>query len=112
MLFAILSYLLVFGVIRDFVIPLAVNLVSVNDTTPWKVTVTSYSPGKVMSYFPRFNKITKYSPRYSNSYDIFMRGEEIMSGAQRVHDPVLLEERAKVHEIDLETIRSYIDSFK
>ena len=41
-----------------------------------------------------------------------MRGEEIMSGAQRIHDPVLLEERAKVHEIDLETIRSYIDSFK
>lgn len=35
-----------------------------------------------------------------------------MSGAQRIHDPVLLEERAKVHEIDLETIRSYIDSFK
>ena len=35
-----------------------------------------------------------------------------MSGAQRIHDPALLEERAKVHEIDLETIRSYIDSFK
>lgn len=50
--------------------------------------------------------------RYSNSYDIFMRGEEIMSGAQRVHDPVMLEERAKHHGIELETIRSYIDSFK
>lgn len=41
-----------------------------------------------------------------------MRGEEIMSGAQRVHDPAFLEERAAVHEIPLETIRSYIDSFK
>jgi len=61
---------------------------------------------------PFYTMPCPHDPLYSNSYDIFMRGEEIMSGAQRVHDPVLLEERAKVHEIDLETIRSYIDSFK
>ena len=30
---------------------------------------------------------------------MFMRGEEVLSGAQRVHDPALLTERAKVHEI-------------
>ena len=29
-------------------------------------------------------------PRYSNSFDVFIRGEEIISGAQRVHDPALL----------------------
>jgi len=52
------------------------------------------------------------NPKYSNSYDMFMRGEEILSGAQRIHDPEFLAERAKVHEIDLETIRSYIDSFR
>ena len=34
---------------------------------------------------------------YSNSYDMFMRGEEILSGAQRVHDPEFLTERAKHH---------------
>ena len=28
--------------------------------------------------------------RYSNSFDVFIRGEEIISGAQRVHDPALL----------------------
>jgi len=28
-----------------------------------------------------------------------MRGEEIMSGAQRVHDPDFLTERAKVHGV-------------
>lgn len=33
-------------------------------------------------------------PRYANSYDFFMRGEEITSGAQRIHDPELLIERA------------------
>ena len=36
---------------------------------------------------------------WSNSYDMFMRGEEVLSGAQRVHDPTLLTERAKLHEI-------------
>ena len=30
---------------------------------------------------------------------MFMRGEEVLSGAQRVHDPDLLTERAKLHEI-------------
>ncbi|VDN84314.1 unnamed protein product [Brugia pahangi] len=86
-------------------------------------------------------------PKYSNSYDMFMRaekaehqctqlgqlksvenccslyelfiygtfailGEEILSGAQRIHDASLLTERAKHHQIDLEKIRAYIDSFK
>jgi len=37
--------------------------------------------------------------RWSNSYDMFMRGEEILSGAQRIHDPTMLEERAKHHKI-------------
>ncbi|KAL9225015.1 hypothetical protein vseg_000987 [Gypsophila vaccaria] len=49
---------------------------------------------------------------YSNSFDVFIRGEEIISGAQRVHDPVLLEERAKACGILVDTIASYIDSFK
>eukprot|EP00951_Prasinocladus_malaysianus_P000613 scaffold4364_cov31-Prasinocladus_malaysianus.AAC.1 len=31
--------------------------------------------------------------RYSNSFDIFIRGEEIISGAQRIHDPELLAAR-------------------
>jgi aspartyl-tRNA synthetase len=41
-----------------------------------------------------------------------MRGEEIMSGAQRIHDPVYLEERAREHGVDIATIQPYIDSFK
>lgn len=39
------------------------------------------------------------NPKYSNSYDMFMRGEEILSGAQRIHDPDYLVERAKHHAI-------------
>lgn len=50
--------------------------------------------------------------KWSNSYDMFMRGEEILSGAQRIHDPDLLTERAKKHGIDLQQIKSYIDAFR
>eukprot|EP01138_Halocafeteria_seosinensis_P003060 gb/GECG01003128.1/.p1 GENE.gb/GECG01003128.1/~~gb/GECG01003128.1/.p1 ORF type:complete len:540 (+),score=77.57 gb/GECG01003128.1/:1-1620(+) len=50
--------------------------------------------------------------RWSNSYDFFMRGEEILSGAQRIHDPVLLEERARAKGIPVESIQSYVDSFR
>lgn len=51
-------------------------------------------------------------PGYANAYDFFMRGEEIMSGAQRVHDPEMLTERAKSHGVDPITVESYIDSFR
>merc|ERR1712106_944615 len=50
--------------------------------------------------------------KYSNSYDMFMRGEEILSGAQRIHDPDMLTERAKHHGINLDEIAAYIDTFK
>uniref|UniRef100_A0A665UYK9 Aspartate--tRNA ligase, cytoplasmic n=1 Tax=Echeneis naucrates TaxID=173247 RepID=A0A665UYK9_ECHNA len=50
--------------------------------------------------------------KYSNSYDMFMRGEEILSGAQRIHNAQLLTERAIHHQIDLEKIKAYIDSFR
>ncbi|XP_068923955.1 aspartate--tRNA ligase, cytoplasmic isoform X3 [Petaurus breviceps papuanus] len=52
------------------------------------------------------------NPKQSNSYDMFMRGEEILSGAQRIHDPQLLTERALHHGIDLDKIKAYIDSFR
>ncbi|XP_018799401.1 PREDICTED: aspartate--tRNA ligase, cytoplasmic [Bactrocera latifrons] len=52
------------------------------------------------------------NPMYSNSYDMFMRGEEILSGAQRIHDPDFLIERAKHHAIDTSKIAAYIESFR
>nr|XP_023026329.1 aspartate--tRNA ligase, cytoplasmic [Leptinotarsa decemlineata] len=52
------------------------------------------------------------NPLSSNSYDMFMRGEEILSGAQRIHDPDFLTERAKHHGIDITKIAAYIESFK
>lgn len=61
---------------------------------------------------PFYTMLDPVDPRYTNSYDFFMRGEEITSGAQRIHDPVLLAERAKEKGIAVETIQSYIDAFK
>jgi len=51
-------------------------------------------------------------PNYSNSFDIFIRGEEIISGAQRVHDPKMLEERAVACGVPVDQIQAYLDSFK
>eukprot|EP00339_Tiarina_fusa_P026522 CAMPEP_0117031312 /NCGR_PEP_ID=MMETSP0472-20121206/22522_1 /TAXON_ID=693140 ORGANISM="Tiarina fusus, Strain LIS" /NCGR_SAMPLE_ID=MMETSP0472 /ASSEMBLY_ACC=CAM_ASM_000603 /LENGTH=605 /DNA_ID=CAMNT_0004739615 /DNA_START=125 /DNA_END=1942 /DNA_ORIENTATION=+ len=52
------------------------------------------------------------NPKLSNSYDFFIRGQEILSGAQRVHDPEMLEKRATEHGIDLSTLEEYINSFR
>jgi len=53
---------------------------------------------------PFYTMLDPKDPNYTNSYDFFMRGEEITSGAQRVHDPVMLAERAKSKGIPVETI--------
>lgn len=41
-----------------------------------------------------------------------MRGEEILSGAQRIHDPALLAETMRSKGVDPEAVRPYIDSFR
>lgn len=48
----------------------------------------------------------------SNSYDFFMRGEEILSGAQRVHNAPLLEKRMVEVGIKPEEMQEYLDAFK
>ena len=53
------------------------------------------------------------NPKYSNSYDFFMRGEEILSGAQRIHDHDLLKERMEFHGLSTEDegLKDYVDAF-
>lgn len=41
-----------------------------------------------------------------------MRGEEILSGAQRLHDPTLLEERMRAAGINPADMTSYVDAFR
>lgn len=52
------------------------------------------------------------NPELSNSYDMFIRGQEIVSGAQRVHDPAMLRKQAAAKGTPPESIAEYIDSFK
>ncbi|KAI4238391.1 MAG: hypothetical protein L6R40_005754 [Gallowayella cf. fulva] len=56
------------------------------------------------------------NPKVSNSYDFFMRGQEIMSGAQRIHDYNQLCERMRANDPPLDPLsegfRHYTDAFK
>ncbi|KAL7532638.1 hypothetical protein ACHAXR_004754 [Thalassiosira sp. AJA248-18] len=65
-----------------------------------------------LSVRPFYTMPDPNNPKLSNSYDVFIRGQEILSGAQRVHEPKLIEERARAWGIDVETIASYVDSFR
>lgn len=48
----------------------------------------------------------------SNSYDLFLRGQEICSGGQRCHDPDILEKNMLKKNIDTASLKFYIDSFR
>jgi len=61
---------------------------------------------------PFYTMPSPKNPLYSNSFDVFIRGEEIVSGAQRIHIPDMLIERAKVCGLDVNTIKDYVDSFR
>ena len=63
---------------------------------------------------PFYTMPSPHDPKLSNSYDFFMRGEEIMSGAQRVHPHELLAERMKALGVDPEGegLKDYVDSFR
>lgn len=65
-----------------------------------------------LSVRPFYTMPDPNDPKLSNSYDLFIRGEEIVSGAQRVHDVDLLVERANAWKVPLESIQSYLDAFK
>jgi len=49
---------------------------------------------------------------FTNSYDAFIRGEEVLSGAQRVHTYDLLLNKVLDKKINPETLKDYINSFK
>jgi len=51
-------------------------------------------------------------PKWANAYDLFMRGEEITSGAQRIHVPDMLNSNAAKIGVDLTPIQWYVDAFK
>lgn len=50
--------------------------------------------------------------RYTNSFDIFMRGQEILSGGQRIHDSRFLEKKIKAQGIKPESMLEYLEAFR
>lgn len=54
------------------------------------------------------------NPKVTNAYDFFMRGQEILSGGQRIHDPAVLEARIRKKDVDPNSpgIKEYVDVFR
>lgn len=54
--------------------------------------------------------------KLSNSYDFFMRGQEICSGAQRIHDAEFLKKRLRAVDPPLDPespgLKDYVDAFR
>ncbi|KAK4683929.1 aspartyl-tRNA synthetase, partial [Tremellales sp. Uapishka_1] len=61
---------------------------------------------------PFYTMPDSQDPTLSNSYDFFMRGEEILSGAQRVHEPALLIKQMEKVGIDPKSMSGYLDAFR
>ncbi|KEG00644.1 aspartate--tRNA ligase, putative [Plasmodium vinckei vinckei] len=60
---------------------------------------------------PFYTMYNEEDPKISNSYDFFMRGEEILSGSQRISDVKLLLDNIKKFNLDPKKLDFYIDSF-
>ncbi|KAL1740154.1 hypothetical protein HDZ31DRAFT_68210 [Schizophyllum fasciatum] len=65
-----------------------------------------------MALRPFYTMPDPNDPTLSNSYDFFMRGEEILSGAQRIHDPNLLIENMRAKGVNPDEMKDYINSFR
>lgn len=64
------------------------------------------------AFRPFYSMPDPADPSVVNSYDFMMRGEEILSGAQRIHDPEYLTERIKSLGMNPAELQDYIDAFK
>lgn len=50
-------------------------------------------------------------PTYTNSFDIFVRGQEIISGSQRIHDYDMLMQQMKKTNVDPASMEEYMQGF-
>ena len=51
-------------------------------------------------------------PQITNSYDLFLRGQEILSGGQRIHDAHMLETQMKAQGVDPSSMEDYMAGFR
>ncbi|KAK1918397.1 hypothetical protein P3342_001315 [Pyrenophora teres f. teres] len=52
------------------------------------------------------------NPNVTNSFDIFCRGQEILSGGQRIHDADMLLEKMRKLKVDPSSMEDYIQAFQ
>ncbi|POS86849.1 hypothetical protein EPUL_001766 [Erysiphe pulchra] len=50
--------------------------------------------------------------RFTNSFDIFLRGQEIISGGQRIHDAKFLEKQMKKKGVRPDSMPDYMEGFR
>lgn len=60
---------------------------------------------------PFYAMLDPNNPKVTNAFDIFVRGQEIVSGGQRVHDAAALEERMRKSGLDPATMEEYMEGF-
>jgi len=65
---------------------------------------------------PAYTMPSPHDPKLSNSYDFFMRGQEICSGAQRIHESELLAKQMREHDPPIDPngagTKDYVDCFR
>ena len=61
---------------------------------------------------PFYTMPCRDNKEYSCSFDVFVRGEEIASGSQRINGYEELKQSAMDHGISIESINNYLDAFK
>jgi len=61
---------------------------------------------------PFYAHLDPEDERFTNSFDIFLRGQEITTGGQRVHDPQVLEARMKKAGIEPRGMQEYFQGFQ
>ena len=71
----------------------------------------------VLDKFPRdarpfYTMPDAENDKFTNSFDMFIRGQEIVSGGQRIHDPHMLEENMRRVGINPEDMEEYLEGFR
>jgi aspartyl-tRNA synthetase len=71
----------------------------------------------VLDKFPRnarpfYAMPDPHNPEVTNAFDIFLRGQEILSGGQRIHDSKMLLDNMKRLKMDPQTMEEYIQAFQ
>jgi len=61
---------------------------------------------------PFYTQLDSEDPRFTNSFDIFVRGQEITTGGQRINTPELLIERMEKTGIEPTGLEEYVQGFE